>query len=582
MVLDIATVEAESSRILGDYVRKMADMKKVKAPKSKDGEAIPDTAEDQVPMITQKERLRQEIPNARAVPTFTVRVPHTNPRLNSDAASPVRKRKNLSSPAQGAEELVEPTSLPTGRKKAKLASPSQKRGMAEAVVWDLIDHNPNNPSLIKKLKRILPADSENRSGRFIYMVGSPKVTAAKPAGSDSSGTEKGNPNGDPKAGGKRPLPRTPDDPAGEALARESVIVMSQPYNLLERVRNANPGSGSGIRERMLDDRFLVPKTNFKNGFLVRKGLEKYFNHSTGSRLSLSQHFPQGFTQPQPSDKTLAHIALQIHHAAQQAGVVDTIGGWAVMPVVFSCGRFKIAGVGVVLPDFKLAGRIDFRGWPFLVEGAEVTGEITVETSRTGGKGTNENKQHNEKDQKILDAAKTLTKLHQHDEESDTDTEPFMETKIVKVSENSRESIFTADYYQDEAWPYNHTSQLRLPSLQHLESTTMRADHLTISFAIYDTTLNPGEIVHTNSSIGRVCARRVYTSLKGNATPRVVTREYCAETLDGSAFCQVGDKGSRVWRGDGSLRECGRILATVVGTGAALVSAGLICPLSAGA
>lgn len=245
-VLDIAMVEAESSRILGDYVRKMANMKKIKAPKAKEEEAIPDKAETQVPMIVQKETLRQEIPNARAIPTFTMRVPHTNPRLNSDAhASPIRKRKNPSSPTQGAEELVEPTPFPTGRKKVKLASPSQKRGMAEAVVRDLIDHNPNNPSLIKRLKRILPADSENRPGRFIYMVGSPKVTAGKPAGSDSSGTEKGNPNGDPKAGGKRPLPRTPDNPAGEALARENVIVMSQPYNLLERVRNANPSSGSG-------------------------------------------------------------------------------------------------------------------------------------------------------------------------------------------------------------------------------------------------------------------------------------------------------------------------------------------------
>lgn len=244
-VLDIATVEAESSRILGDYVRKMANMKKIKVPKAKNGEAIPDTAEDQVPMIAQKETLRQEIPNARAVPTFTVRVPHTNPRLNSEAASPIRKRKNLSSPAQGAEELIEPTPFPTVRKKAKLASPSQKRGMAEAVIWDLIDHNPNNPSLIKKLKRILPADSENRPERFIYTVGSPKVTAEKPAGSDSSGTEKGNPNGDPKARKKRPLSRTLNNPAGEALARENVIVMPQPYNLLERVRNANPSSGSG-------------------------------------------------------------------------------------------------------------------------------------------------------------------------------------------------------------------------------------------------------------------------------------------------------------------------------------------------
>ncbi|KAI5837870.1 hypothetical protein DFP73DRAFT_284396 [Morchella snyderi] len=578
-VLDIEMVEAESSRILRDYVnRKMANIKKIKISKAKE-EAISAKTEAQVPMIVQKEALRQEILNARTVPAFTVRVPHTNTGLDSDAASPIRKRKKPFHPTRGAEEPVEPTPFPPGRKKVKLASPSQKCGMTEAVVRDLIDRNPNNPSLIKRLKRILPVDSENRPGRFIYMVGSPK-----PTGSDSPGTEKGNPSGDPKAGGKRPLaPRTSDDAAGGALAREDMFVMSQPYNLLEHVRNANPSSGGDVRGRMLDDRFLVPKTNFKNGFLVHKGLEKYFNHSTGSRLSLSQHFPQGFTQPQPSDKTLAHIALQIHYAAQQAGVADTIGGWAVMSVVFSCGGFKIAGVGIVLPDVKLASRIDFRGWPFLVEGAEVTGEITVETSRTGNKGTDENKQHNEKDQRILDAAEALTKLYQHHEESDTDTEPFMETKIVKVSENFKDNVFThVDYHQNEAWPYNHTPQLRLSSLQHLESTIMRADHLTISFAIYDTAINPGEIVHTNSSMGRVCARRVYTSLKSNTMPRVVTREYCAETLDGSAFCRVEDKGSRVWRGDGSLRECGRILATVAGTGAALVNAGLICPLRAGA
>lgn len=96
------------------------------------------------------------------------------------------------------------------------------------------------------------------------------------------------------------------------------------------------------------------------------------NGSKHTKLRASIHFNENDGLEGPSDETLEYVATQIYLAAFNAGVHDTIGGWSVLPVVFTDDeKFQIGGITVVLPYVKLASQVDFRGWPFLVEGVSI-------------------------------------------------------------------------------------------------------------------------------------------------------------------------------------------------------------------